>query len=177
MPVADEARGLVAEIERGIACVTSFEPLPNAADAACSRLVALYAKVTGEERAVIREAGTPGQYRVLYVFGERMAVLAVRRADPELVFEGLVANAIEGFRWDPRENLMRLALLHHSATKLRADAPALFQRAASLAVGEVAAELRRRARKLSLPESKRAIATYGYEEAETANGFSYARDW
>jgi hypothetical protein len=97
-----------------------------------------------------------------------MVVLCVRRNDPDLLFESLVAHAVEDFRWDPRENLMRLALVHHSAGKLGVDSAALFARVADMASPRAAEYLR------GPPLS---LESCGYTEVEGPDGFSYQRDW
>jgi len=164
----DAAAGLALEIEALLPGVTGFLPLPNAVDAECSRLVELYVASTPAERADIRDAGTLEQYRVFLTFCDRMVVLAVRSKDEGLLFQSLVAHAIEDFRWDPRENLMRLSLVRRSAEKLGVDDRALFRRVAAMA-SPVAARY--------LSEQPLAIEAMGFSEYDGPDGFLYRRSW
>jgi hypothetical protein len=168
MSVIDEAADLALQIEQALPEINGFLPLPNPVDGLCSRLVALYVAGTRDERAEIRSAGTLAQYRVMLTFCDRMAVLSVRSGSKELLFEALVAHAVEDFRWDPRENIMRLALVHHSANKLGVDSPALFGRAAEMASDTAAEYLRR-------PPLR--IEACGYTEFGSNKDFEYRRDW
>jgi hypothetical protein len=165
--VVDDAALLVLEIEQALPSITGFLPLPNAVDEKCSRIVELYVANPGA-RAGIRSAGTPEQYRIMLVYCDRMVVLCVRRKDPNLLLESLVAHAVEDFRWDPRDNLMRLALVHHSAEKLGVDSAALFARVADMASPRAAEYLRR---------APLSLASCGYSEVEGPDGFTYHRDW
>jgi hypothetical protein len=166
--VIDEAAGLALEIEQSLPTVTGFLPLPNVVDGLCSRLVALYVTSAPDERAGIRSAGTLDQYRVMLAFSDRMAVLSVRTGRAKLLFDGLVAHAIEDFRWDPRENLLRLALINHSANKLGVDSGTLFARAAELASPDAADYLRR---------APLGIDACRYSESGEGEMFEYHRSW
>jgi hypothetical protein len=167
--IIDQATELVLRIEDGLRSVHGFEPLPNAVDPLCLELVDLYLSTDDATRVAIRSVGTPAQMRVLYAFGERMAVAAVRANDISLVRKGIIAHTIEDFRWDPRENLLTLTLLWHSARKLGGDARALFLEAASLASEEAATHLRRFA------DAPASLKTMEAAEGENEYGFIYVR--
>ncbi len=164
---ANHAALLVLEIERELPSIRGFLPLPNAVDDKCSRIIRLYV-ANARDRAAIRSTGTAEQYRIMLVYCERMVILCVRRNDPDLLFESLAAHAVEDFRWDPRENLLRLALVHHSAGKLGVDSSALFARAADMASPSAAKYLRR---------APLSLESCGYTEVDGPDGFSYERNW
>lgn len=165
--IVDAAVLLVLEIEQELPSITGFLPLPNTVDEKCSRLVKMYA-ANPDARAAIRSAGTPEQYRVMLVYCVRMAVLCVRSRDENLLFLALVAHAVEDFRWDPRDNMVMLALVHHSAGKLGVDSAALFARVAAMASNGAAEYLRR---------APLSLASCGYTEVDGPDGFSYDRSW
>ena len=167
MSVVDEAALLVLEIEQAVPSITGFLPLPNVADEKCARIVRLYVDHPAE-RAAIRSAGTVKQYRIMLVYCARMVVLCVRRRDPELLFESLVAHAVEDFRWDARDNLVVLSLVHHSAGKLGVDSAALFARVADMASSHAAEYLSR---------PPLSLASCGFVEVEGPDGFIYDRNW
>lgn len=65
---------------------------------------------------------------------------AVRTGDPELVREGLLSIAIEDGRYDLRDSIVRMAVLHASACALTLDPLSLFQEAADVALSELTQE-------------------------------------
>lgn len=67
-------------------------------------------------------------------FAKLSAEKAIRESHPEAIWEGLMAILIESGKFDFRESVPRLVLLHHSATKLGLDCVDLFARASKLAV-------------------------------------------
>lgn len=75
-------------------------------------------------------------------YAERMAILAVRKQSPDLLKKGLLALVLEGFKLDPREDIMRLALLDHRAIKIGVNPKQLFEEAATFATGEAIEHLR-----------------------------------
>jgi hypothetical protein len=63
---------------------------------------------------------------------ERMASLAVREHNEERVLSGLLAAALDNWRSDYRDNLIRIGLLHDAATRVTGDPERVFERAALL---------------------------------------------
>ena len=131
-----------------------------------------YAAADSEERKAMRGRIQPGRPWAFLGFAERMAALAVRERKEERIAQGLLGMVLEGFRHDPRENILVLSLLHHSAEKLGADARALFERAAALADESAARHLRDFVNRS--PELKR-IEVMGFREKVTKQGFAYER--
>lgn len=149
-------------------------PIPSALDSDISRVVNRYMQRTAEEQAFIRDTFTDKNSFAFIRFSERMAVLAVRERSEKYLFEGLIAHAIEGGKFDIRENILILSLLYHSATKIGADPIELFTRAAQLAKGEIAEEIAHFPHRK--PEDK-SIETMGYIELSDKDGFKYKRTW
>jgi hypothetical protein len=103
-----------------------------------------------------------------------MAILGVRKHSENRLFEGLMGHVIEDFRYDYRENLLVLSLLHYSAFKLGLNPFDLFQRAAAFATPETAKRL------LEYGHRKPGaglIESMGYKEIMTPDGISYKRTW
>jgi hypothetical protein len=103
-----------------------------------------------------------------------MAVAGWRKRSRELLFQGLLVLAIEGFRADARENLLVLSLLNHSADKIGVDAVALLEEAALYSHANAAQQFRSFAQRT--PRDK-AIEAMGYNEQNTPEGPTYVRNW
>lgn len=107
-------------------------------------------------------------------FSERMAILGIREHSENRLFEGLMAHVIEDFRYDYRENLLVLSLLHYSAFKIGLNPFDLFQRAAAFATPETANHLLEYGRR---KPGVGLIESMGYKEIITPDGISYKRTW
>lgn len=149
-------------------------PIPSTLDNDISRLINRYVRVTAEEQAFIKDTFTDKNSFAFIGFSERMACLAVREKKEKYLVEGLVAHAIEGGKFDTRENILVLSLLYHSAIKIGADPIPLFTQASQLAEGEIAGVI------AHFPYRKpedRSIQAMGYEESKDQDGFRYKRTW
>jgi hypothetical protein len=73
---------------------------------------------------------TPDQLDLLLGWAWASSMECVRRSDPSLLSEGLLAVAIEGGRSDHRDSLVRMAALYHSSRMLEQDPAVLFEQAA-----------------------------------------------
>ena len=124
--------------------------------------------------SALRARITPAHHAVLRVFAERMASLAVRRRDPELLEIALVALALGGLDSGSREALAIVPLVYRSAERLEVDPQELFEDVARYVGDEAAAQLR------AFPQRSprnRSIGAMGYEEARDEGGFRYRRTW
>jgi hypothetical protein len=109
--------------------------------------------------------------RALIGYAYKMATDAVRQASPDLVVRGLAALAIEGGRWDIRDSIIPMALLHHSALKLGMDAGKTFEAGASLSTSAPLSQAMR-----SFPARRpadRGLTAFHFREVVTALGFTY----
>jgi hypothetical protein len=145
------------------------ERLPSGRDKEITRLIAA-ASDGGRLRELagqLSETHVP----VLLVFAERMASLAVRLGDAEVMRQGLMAVCLSFGVADRRDALLVLPLLWRTAERLRLD-PAAELMAVHQAVGceELARFTARR------PED-RTIASMGYVETRDDDGFRYERTW
>jgi hypothetical protein len=151
-----------------------LRPIPCDLDDEIGTLVDTFANATASERKTLTDAFGPEQAFGLMAYAERMAILAVRNRSPDLLKNGLLALVLEGFKLDARENIMRLALLDHSALKIGMNPEQLFEEAARSATGEAIQHLREFAGRSVEDKS---IESMGYSEETTADGFGYSRNW
>lgn len=130
-----------------------------------------YVRALPDERASIHSMVTPEISFLFFMYARAMAVEAVREREEEKVFQGLIALAVENRAFDWRDSMIVLALLHHSAAKIGADASELFQRAAAISTPKTSdGFLRFSAR---TPENLD-LAKFGYQEGTDSEGnFAY----
>jgi len=130
-----------------------------------------YLRALPDERKKIHSIVTPELSFLFFIYAKTMAVEAVRERQEEKVFKGLVALAVENQVFDWRDSMMALALLHHSAAKIGADASGLFQLAAAISTPQTSEGF--------LQFSARApenldLAKFGYREGTDSEGnFAY----
>jgi hypothetical protein len=133
-----------------------------------ARLCRIYLDSNVEQRELLRKSLT--SEFVLFWFAHDMAVRAVRENNASYIRDGLVAVVIENARRDAKDTLFPIALLHHSASKIGADANEIFEWAASIASPRMELLLKDYATR---PASLRDIAKFGFTEAQTPSGFDY----
>jgi hypothetical protein len=108
---------------------------------------------------------------VLLAFAERMAALAVRNRDPEMIRRGLLAACLTFAVGDRRDALLVLPLLWRSAERLLLDPASEFAAVSDdLGCDELSQFARRD------PED-RSIESMGYVESQDDDGFRYERTW
>jgi hypothetical protein len=109
-------------------------PFPCAIDRAVQPLTDGLRLLDAEARGeLFQTAFTDEQGRALTRFAERMAHFSVRKRDPGLVLDGLLAAAILDGRGGPDALVRLCGKLYQSALELDADPVDLFDRAARLA--------------------------------------------
>jgi hypothetical protein len=122
----------------------------------------------------VRGTLTVDQSVDLGIFCQRAAVFAIRENSIDYVTCGLTAiTALEEDKADFRDILVALALLHHSARRIGADADGLFRRAASAADEKVKERISSFLE--GDPESRDLRRSWLYEEAQTEGGFGFVR--
>lgn len=106
--------------------------LPGKSDEMFSQLAILYLSADEDERAIIREA-LPERCRSLMIgYSDRMAILAERMEDRKYLLRSFAAHSIEDFRYDERENIVRLALTCHVASVMGEDSTRLLKHVSKL---------------------------------------------
>jgi hypothetical protein len=144
--------------------------LPGPLDRDFSELARAYLASSPPERAALRAAVPPDLSLLLIGFSDRLATLAARTGSEESLTEALVAHAIEGFRHDPRENILRLSVVNHVARRLKVDPGALFARVAAMASPEAREQLEAFAAR---PEATKSLKAMRLREVQTPQGVAY----
>lgn len=106
--------------------------IPNELDQTIWKLIAQLIQADNPQRALILQQFGDRHSQMLFAFSERMASLGVREQSYHRLLQGLVALAIEGFRFDWRENLSRFSLYYDASIRIRADPEILFDQATSV---------------------------------------------
>lgn len=161
----------VLETLGNLTSIRRFEnELPSQLDRDFIDLAEFFKKAPAKARHQITQAIPVEKGLAILERGTRLAILADRSANPRLLVDALVAHAIEGARWDYRENILRLALVTHVAKKLGVDDHPIFDEAAAVAEPTVADLLREF---VGRPASMKTIRSSGLEEIQTSEGVDY----
>ncbi|MFO1186227.1 MAG: hypothetical protein U1E87_01475 [Alphaproteobacteria bacterium] len=108
-------------------------------------------------------------------YSERMASMAVRTQDEELIFLGLLAFGVDNLELgDARDSLLIVPLHHDAAVRINSNPVAIFERAAALLPERAASVLTSFHRR---PEDTKTIQSMGYTASSDADGFRYKRTW
>lgn len=149
-----------------------YEPIPVPLDEVLYDFIIAFAKADVRAQRRITERLTQRQRTRVTSLSVRLASMAVRNQDPELVVLGLIAQWLgwPGVR-DSRERVMRLAPMYQAALKLDASPAELFDRAATIVHDEEFRELLRAFD--SRPEDKKSLKALGYREVMGPDGFRF----
>jgi len=155
-------------------------PIPSDLDCQITEIISSYKSLEKENRNLFfikideEKVFTQEHSNFFIFYSERMAILAVRENNPIHILNGLVAIAIENFRYDKREDLLILPLHVNSATKIGAGLREIFEKAADYAVPPVSETFKTFA---GYDPKKIHIESMGYVEEVTPEGFNYRRTW
>jgi hypothetical protein len=119
---------LLARNDRGYGTL----PIPQARDGEISNLIATWMNLDEPSRNESALQITDQQSTVFLTYSERMASLAVRERNQELLVFGLIALGLDGWRFDWRENIMILSLHYDAAERIGAKPELVFEKAAAL---------------------------------------------
>lgn len=147
--------------------------LPSPADEALTEIVDAFTAWPRDVRQRFT-ASLPAEKRGLFgIFGHRAATLAVRRADPELLRLGLIANLIANSPIPAKRNVETpLAVFYHCARKLDLDPRALLGESAQFATDEMAERLLTFADRPNVT-----LKQFGWREIRLADGVRYKFEW
>src|SRR5579885_505258 len=146
------------------------KPIPQPEDAIIADAVLAWSRLPRSDRDAASQSVTLRQWYVLLAFSRRRASLAVREEREELIFQGLLAVGLDGWRYDFRDCIVRLALLYDAAVRIGVAPEEVFERAATLLPPRSAAELR--SFLLRAPED-RSLWVMGYKAGSDEDGFRY----
>jgi hypothetical protein len=149
-----------------------INPTKNSLDSELSSLCQRFATSDERARNEMRNSISLDEFYTLLNFSNRSAVFAIREQNVEWIKNGLRAVAIiEAERTDPRDLLLSVPLLYHSAKRIGADADKLFQEASELSEPNVKKLLAGFISRST--EEKDIRVSWGYDEVETASGFGF----
>jgi hypothetical protein len=148
--------------------------LPSPLDQLVGALIEAFIVATPMERRRVSAQSDETLSRLLLVFAERMASLAVRLNSRDHLFKGLVALAAEGWTTDSREDLLILSLLHDAAIRIGLDPREAFEQVLPYTTKPVADSLERF---LARTPQDKVIEAMGYRVGADADGFRYERTW
>lgn len=168
--LGEHVAGLFAYFNANLQPYYISRPMPCEFDEKISGLVKLFIDSLPEGRKLIIDSVPADDAAILTAFAERMASLGVRENSRRRLLEGLIALVMEDYKGDWRENVMRLAPLYHSATKINVNPETLFSEAASFGNGEAAEII---AAFPSRDPKDRSLEAMWYREANNQEGFIY----
>lgn len=150
------------------------KPIPNTLDMMISEVIDCWRLLDEQERIQEAEAISDDQRAALLAYSERMASNAVRLKSRLDLVRGIIALAIDGWRFEWRENVMLVSLHFNSANKIGVSPQDLFLEASNCLSEQVKdallAFLRRK------PEDQK-IEAMGFRESSDSDGFRYERVW
>jgi len=149
-------------------------PIPQRRDDEIREIILRWAGLDESTRRIAGESIEDDQRYTLLAYSERMASLAVRKRSSELIYLGLLALGIDGWRDDWRDNAVLLALHHDAAKKIGIDPDIVFGSAGDLLARKVSESLQSFLRRSGEDQSLEAM---GYEEGRDDGGFRYVRTW
>jgi hypothetical protein len=169
-PQPPDVDKLIAAFGAGRKYAYSRASIPSQLDTVVEAFIAQFCAATEPQREHARARLFPSHSSVFLAYAERMAVLAVRRSNAEPLRQALLALAVEDFRGDYRETLITFSLVVHSASKLNVDLHSVGDEVSKYSSSDGAGRTRR------FLESPSSIASMGYMEGSSAEGFCYKRD-
>lgn len=149
-----------------------INPTKNSLDSELIALCQKFAKSDAKARAEMRASISMDEFNTLITFANRAAVFAMREKSVEWINNALTAIAmIEAKRTDPRDILMPLSLLYHSAKRIGANPDQLFRDAGKLSEPDVATLLSGYVDRSA--EDKDLRTSWGYDEVQTEGGIGF----
>ncbi|MFL6621494.1 MAG: hypothetical protein ACJ8NR_02595 [Sulfurifustis sp.] len=149
-------------------------PIPSARDEEISALIRQWMALDSKERQEAAKSIKDEQSGTFLAYSERMASRAVRESNRDWILLGLIAQGLDGWRMDYRENIVILALHYDAAERIRVSAKSVFMEASSWLSPDVGTALVTFSKRV--PED-RSLKAMGYEASHDASGFLYKRTW
>ena len=149
-------------------------PIPQRLDEKICRIIFRWTDLDESTRKRAGETIGESQRFTLLAFSERMASLAVRERSPNLVFAGLLALGVDGWRSDWRDNAVLLSLHYDASLKLDIEPGVVFGKAGKLLTNKVSEAF---GSFLQRSEEDKSLKAMGYREGMDNDGFRYIRTW
>lgn len=112
--------------------------------------------------------------RHLRAYAERMATLAVRTGDRDVLLNAVIANVVGGLSTNERESLMVMAPIDDAAARIGVDLAGLFEDAATCVGHPGTLSL---VTWLSRTPENRSLAAMSFVAEEGVDGFRYVLRW
>jgi hypothetical protein len=148
--------------------------LPSNLDKEFINLASYYLESTNINREKIRSILPDDTLLLIIGFSDRMCILADRNKDKNYLLYALAAHSIEDFRYDYRENIIRLALIYHVAEKLGLDSNLLFNEISSISSQRTVGYL---TDFLNRPSELKRIDVMNIVEIDTPDGVIYKHQY
>ncbi len=149
-----------------------INPTKNSLDSELVALCQTFAKSDAKARAEMRASISMDEFNTLITFANRAAVFAMREKNVAWINNALSAIAmIEAGRTDPRDILMPLSLLYHSAKRIGVNPDQLFRDAGKLSEPDVTTLLTEYVERPA--EAKDLRTSWGYDEVQTEGGIGF----
>ncbi len=148
------------------------QPIPCALDEPVAWLVDTFLALDEETRGAIIDCVSQRVSQTVACHGIRRATNSVREQTSAGLEDAAVAVVFDAGKFDWRENVIDMSLVHHCGSRAGADADDVFERAAQRLSGEARDLLAGFVRRTE--ENKR-IEVMGYEEHEGPDGFCLRR--
>ena len=151
-----------------------FQPIPSERDEQISNLLRAWQQLDASARRPAIAPISKGNLSTLLCYSERMACLAVRTFQQEYLLLGLLANGLDNWQTDFRENVIILALHYDAAGQIGVPPAGVFNAAAHLLPEQSSRGLRAFLRR---SDDDRSLKAMGYEAGRDNEGFRYRRIW
>lgn len=148
------------------------QPIPSELDKGISNILVNLSTNETVGLELIVGGVASDEARILGLFAERMASLAVRGNSIEPVKQGLLALLLYARTEDPRDVLLILSLLHDAVIKTSGTPKSVFAEVSSI-IGD-AGFLNDF---LNRSDDDKSIDAMGYKESKSKDGFLYVRTW
>jgi hypothetical protein len=148
--------------------------IPDSRDDDVSSLLRRWMTLDPHARQELSSSITDRQRPTLLAYCERMAARAVRESSREWIVLGLVAQGIDGWRADWRENALLLCLHYDACSRIGVSAEGVFSELAGLLPLNVSHAM---ASFLKRNAEDKTLEAMGYEASSDQDGFRYRRNW
>jgi hypothetical protein len=152
--------------------VSGYGPtLPGYLDRHFSALVRSYRDSGESTREEIRASIYDKSVSLLVLgFSDRFATIAARYNDITTLRDALMAHVLEDFRYDPRENVLRLAIIDHVAERYFDDETGLLSSALPYCSDRAREQM---TEFFSRPKQLRSLRCMHVLEAQTPDGVAF----
>ena len=116
--------------------------LPSNLDFAFADVCKFFINSPLESRLILLNEISQESRLLIIGFSDRFSTIAARMNDQEYLRLALTSHLIEDFRYDPRENILRLSLLSHVCGKIGVSESNLFGSLINLASNHAATHLK-----------------------------------